>query len=372
MCGRYSLGLPADEVEQLPGHPALQQQVGEWIDRDNFVPRYNVAPRTQAPVLRRANASSDQGPQLVLHTMKWGLVPHWSKSESISLKTINARAENLVGGSGMWKSIRGKKRCVILAQGYYEWLKRRKDRFPHFTRHKDGRLMLLAGLYDTAYIEGQSKPLWTFTIVTTAANKHLEWLHDRQPVVLASQTDVDIWLDTSSQTWNTNLNKLLEPYDDSIAPLQCYPVPKEVGKVGTESPAFIEPISQRNDGIKALFSKEKRLDTTSTVSAYHLSESDSPSSSKRKRMSSTEPELDHNGPASQDAYRQESEQPKRERHAANVDLDSDIEIIDVPSESDPQLSSGKVKPVVEEPESGSPASSSTSQVGSTYLRSVSP
>lgn len=103
--------------------------------------------------------------------MKWGLVPHWSKHEDASLSTVNARSENLVDGVGMYTSIKGKKRCAVICQGYdllsyliphllqsfisyYEWLKKGKERLPHFTKRRDGHLMLLAGLYDRVVLEG--------------------------------------------------------------------------------------------------------------------------------------------------------------------------------------------------------------------------
>lgn len=88
--------------------------------------------------------------------MKWGLVPHWSKHDDGNLNTINARREALVEGGGMWNSIKGKKRCAIPCQGYYEWLKKDKERLPHFTKRGDGNLMLLAGLYDCVTLEGSS------------------------------------------------------------------------------------------------------------------------------------------------------------------------------------------------------------------------
>jgi len=120
-----------------------------------------------------------------MHSMRWGLVPHWSKAEPPTLNTINARAENLEDGGGMWSSVKGRKRCVVLAQGcapslspssslnynkntsgnvlffllfsrYYEWLKKGAQRVPHFTRHKDKRLMLFAGLYDSVTLDGES------------------------------------------------------------------------------------------------------------------------------------------------------------------------------------------------------------------------
>ncbi|KXN83162.1 hypothetical protein AN958_01763 [Leucoagaricus sp. SymC.cos] len=188
--------------------------------------------------------------------MKWGLVPHWSKFEDKTLSTTNARAENLVEGGGMWGSLRGTKRCVIPVQGYYEWLTKGKQKLPHLTKRKDGGIMLLAGLYDSAIIEGRT--LWTFTIVTTDANKDFSWLHDRQPVILSSNEAVEQWLDTSSKSWSKQLTSLVQPYNDPKVKLECYQVPQEVGRVGTESPTYIEPIASRKDGIQAMFSKQKQ------------------------------------------------------------------------------------------------------------------
>jgi putative SOS response-associated peptidase YedK len=108
MCGRFSLHNNHD-VQQLPGYDV---HVDEWIDQDQFIPRYNIAPRSQAPVIRRNDSN------LVMQTMKWGLVPHWSKFEDKALNTTNARSENLVQGGGMWASIKGTKRCAIPCQGY--------------------------------------------------------------------------------------------------------------------------------------------------------------------------------------------------------------------------------------------------------------
>lgn len=190
--------------------------------------------------------------------MKWGLVPHWSKHEDAKLSTMNARREALTeSAQGMWASIKGRKRCAVICEGYYEWLKKGAERLPHFMKHKDGRLMLLAGLYDCTVLEGQTEPLWTFTIVTTDASPEMDWLHDRQPVILSTTDELKKWLDTSSQQWSPELAKILEPYHDDKAPLVWYRVPKEVGKVGAESPAFIEPVSERKDGIEAMFARQK-------------------------------------------------------------------------------------------------------------------
>ena len=104
---------------------------------------------------------------------------------------------------------------------YYEWLKKGKDRIPHFTKHSQpGKLMLLAGLYDRVVLPGATKPLYTFTIVTTDANRDFRWLHDRQPVILSTQAALHTWLDTSSQTWSAELTQLVKPYHDAEHPLE--------------------------------------------------------------------------------------------------------------------------------------------------------
>ncbi|KAF8627590.1 hypothetical protein AX17_006163 [Amanita inopinata Kibby_2008] len=250
MCGRFALGVDRGQI-----HDAVPD-ADDWIDEDLFFPRFNIAPRTYSPVIRREN-------RLVLHSMKWGVVPHWSKTESTSLSTINARAENLIEGKGMWISMRGRNRCAVICQGYYEWLTKGKDKLPHFAKRKDGKLMLLAGLYDRTVID--DKPLWTFSIVTTDASPSLSWLHDREPVILPTQAALDAWLDTSAQAWTPTLTKLVQPLNDSKeCSIECYQVPKEVGKVGTESPSFIEPVKERKDGIQAMFQRQAEGTTKRT------------------------------------------------------------------------------------------------------------
>jgi putative SOS response-associated peptidase YedK len=166
--------------------------------------------------------------------MRWGVVPHWSKHDDSKLNTINAKGENLVEGSaGMWASLKGKKRCVVPVQGYYEWLKQGSGRFPHFTKHKDGRIMLLAGMWDSVTFEGSrfqsrsdqrddvssptdaKEPLYTFTIVTTSANTQVSWLHDRMPVILSEQKEIETWLN-SELGWTAEVAKCVRPYPGEL------------------------------------------------------------------------------------------------------------------------------------------------------------
>lgn len=96
-----------------------------------------------------------------LQSMKWGLIPFWTRRSpdyGAMMKTINCRDDSLAQSGGMWSSMKGRKRCVVVAQGFYEWLKSGRDKVPHFVKRKDGRLMCFAGLWDCVKYEGESSP----------------------------------------------------------------------------------------------------------------------------------------------------------------------------------------------------------------------
>jgi len=152
-------------------------------------------------------------------------------------------------------------------------LKKGKERLPHFIRRKDNKLMIMAGLYDSAVLEGTTHELWTFTVVTTDASHALSWLHDRQPVILSSTEQLEAWMDTSKD-WHSGLLAILKPGDGKD--LECYPVPKEVGRVGANSPEFIKPISQRKDGIEAMFAKQATKGTTASSRLLKSNDGKSP------------------------------------------------------------------------------------------------
>ncbi|KAG1834996.1 hypothetical protein DFJ58DRAFT_821108 [Suillus subalutaceus] len=219
MCGRYALGLQ---------------------------PRYNIAPNSLAPVIRRRNASS---PDLQMQTMRWGIP--YGKVHAKSQQAINARSENIMEGAGMWNKYRSSNRCVVVSQGYYEWQTKGKVKLPHFTKHADGKVMLMAGLY---HVSDETIPNYVFAIITTSASTSLSWLHDRQPVILTSDADVTKWLDTSSNAWSAELGKLLRPVGGLIWSIKFQ---KKLEKWGTESSAFVQPVATRKDGIEAIFAKQR-------------------------------------------------------------------------------------------------------------------
>lgn len=136
-------------------------------------------------------------------------------------------------------------------QGFYEWLTKGKEKQPHFVKLADGKLMIMAGLYARAKFDGEDEPLSSFTIITTSSNKQLSFLHDRMPALLTRPEEVKTWL--SGDKWSPKLQALVRPYEGELT---CYPVLKEVGKVGTENPEYIRPIAERKGNLASFFSKQ--------------------------------------------------------------------------------------------------------------------
>ena len=153
-----------------------------------------------------------------------------------------------------------KKRCIVIAQGFYEWLKKNngKERIPHYIKRKDGKLMCMAGLWDCVKYEDSEEKLYSYTIITTDSNNQLKFLHDRMPVILENGSDeVRTWLDPRRYTWSKELQSLLKPFKGE---LEIYPVSKDVGKVGNNSPTFIIPInsSENKNNIANFFTSPKK------------------------------------------------------------------------------------------------------------------
>ncbi|KAM7185048.1 putative ACR, COG2135 domain containing protein [Naviculisporaceae sp. PSN 640] len=216
---------------------------------------------TSAVVNNNSDSASEkqqQPPHYILQSMKWGLIPFWTKRNpdyGAMLKTINCRDDSLATTGGMWSTMKARKRCLVVAQGFYEWLKpaHSKEKSPHYIKRKDGKLMLLAGLWDCVVYDqdkdkeeedGKEKN-YTYTIITTDSNKQLRFLHDRMPVIFdPGSEEVRIWLDPGRHEWSNELQGLLKPW---AGELEVYPVSKEVGKVGNNSPSFIIPVASREN-----------------------------------------------------------------------------------------------------------------------------
>ncbi|KAF7589744.1 hypothetical protein BBP40_003893 [Aspergillus hancockii] len=270
MCGRYALGVRMAFMRQRLQEQGLQ--VDDAPSDDEVRETYNFAPGNYGAVYRadiypspnsdeHSDHATSSPPQqqdenenqlkYKIQSMKWGLIPFWTKRNpdyGSLMRTINCRDDSLIEDRGMWTSMKRRKRCVVVCQGFYEWLKKGpggKEKVPHFVKRKDGELMLFAGLWDCVSYEGSDEQLYTYTIITTSSNPYLKFLHDRMPVIFEPNSEeMKIWLDPSRTTWSKELQSALKPYEGE---LECYPVPKEVGKVGNNSPDFIVPVNSKEN-----------------------------------------------------------------------------------------------------------------------------
>ncbi|KAH9874729.1 hypothetical protein IAQ61_003919 [Plenodomus lingam] len=278
MCGRYVLALrPSEVCQQLE---QSQMPVDEVPDDNDVRQSYNFAPGYHGLVYRAdgpdsggdtkdAQEAADINKQVYVSqlTITTGLVPFWTKRNpdyGSKMKTINCRDDSLVEDRGMWTTMKRKKRCIIVAQGFYEWLKKNnaKDKLPHFSKRKDGQLMCFAGLWDCVQFEDSSEKLFTYTIITTSSNKQLNFLHDRMPVILENGSEaIRTWLDPSRTEWSKELQSLLRPFEGE---LDVYPVSKEVGKVGNNSPSFLVPIhsAANKNNIANFFGNQQKVAKT--------------------------------------------------------------------------------------------------------------
>ncbi len=221
MCGRYALV----DTRGLQGRFRLN---------DNSAPpaaRYNVAPSQEMPVVLAAEGERK------LEVMKWGLIPFWSKEPKASYSTINARAEGIADKPAYRRPIRNQ-RCIVPANGFYEWQKSGTGKIPHFIHLKSDELFGFAGLYDI-YKDPEGHELHTFTIVTTEANELVAPIHNRMPVILPRQAE-DEWLDPTV-TDPFQVTRLLKPFPADL--MEVYPVSKKVNSPGNDLPELVRTLN---------------------------------------------------------------------------------------------------------------------------------
>ncbi len=215
-------------------------------DEDSDVSAKTVEKQVEGTEVMEAEETD--GVHYKLQTMKWGLIPFWTKRNpdyGSMMKTINCRGDSLAKDGGMWNNMKRRKRCIIITQGFYEWLKKGKEKVPHYTKRKDEQLMLMAGLWDCVQYEDSGEKLYTYTIITTESNNQLSFLHDRMPVILDNGSEeMWRWLDPKRSTWSKELQQCLRPYEGE---LECYPVSRDVGKVGNNNPTFIVPVASKDN-----------------------------------------------------------------------------------------------------------------------------
>jgi putative SOS response-associated peptidase YedK len=217
------------------------------LDDEEFEPDYNVAPRAHVMIVR------ERGDRRVLSRVRWGLVPSWANDPSIGDRMINARAEGLAE-SGAFKRSFAKKRCLVPADGFYEWKvvgpaatpKGRPKKQPMFVHRRDGEPMAFAGLWsvwkvpDDVEVDGASEGwLRTCAIVTGEPNALLAPVHDRMPVMLP-ESEWATWLDPENEDVGT-LARLLVPAPDEE--LELWPVSTAVNSADNTGPELVKPVA---------------------------------------------------------------------------------------------------------------------------------
>jgi putative SOS response-associated peptidase YedK len=222
MCGRFTLTVnPAD----------LQDTFNNFIFPDKFAPRFNIAP--SQPLLAIPNDGAN-----VADFFIWGLIPMWAKDPTIGNRLINARGET-VAEKPSFRGAFKYKRCLILADGFYEWKANpgTKTKTPYFIHMKDRKPFVFAGLWDS-WESPDGSSIKTCTIITTEPNELMEPIHNRMPVILHTR-DYAKWLDSAPQTPDS-LVPLIKPYPADE--MSAYPVSTLVNKPSNDKPELVVPV----------------------------------------------------------------------------------------------------------------------------------
>ena len=221
MCGRYT----------VTSAPEAIRAIFRYDERPNFPPRYNIAPTQPIAIVRLMEGKR----QFVL--ARWGLLPSWVKDPKTFTLLINARAES-VSDKPAFRAAMKRRRCLIPADGFYEWQARGGRKQPYYVRAKSGEPLAFAGLWET-WTGPNGEELDTATVITTDANRTLMHIYDRMPVIVPPAA-FDLWLDTNHVDARTAEAVLLPAPNDL---LEAYPVSTAVNRTANDNPKLIEPLA---------------------------------------------------------------------------------------------------------------------------------
>lgn len=218
MCGRFSLAISKERLQKR-----FQVETPEEVAFN-----YNISPTQSAYVI--TNDAPHQ-----LQYLQWGLIPYWSKDAKVGNNLINARCETIAGKPSFRIPIR-RRRCIVLADGFYEWRKEGRQRIPYRITRREDPLMSFAGLWDE-WRSPTGEVLTTFAIITTTPNAEMSSLHDRMPVLLEGES-LQEWL--HDLPLDRVLNHL-KPPPDGI--LDVFPVSKRINSVHSNSPDLYQRVT---------------------------------------------------------------------------------------------------------------------------------
>lgn len=216
MCGRFSLTTQEDQIEKL---------FNVSIDRQMYVPRYNGAPTQNMAVITNTE-------QRQLGYLRWGLIPSWAKDPSIGVKMINARAESILEKVAFGKPFRTK-RCLVLADSFFEWKKTAAGKIPYRIMLKDAAVFAMAGIWES-WKDPEGKTIESFAIITTEANEIVQKIHHRMPVILPRQETTEYLIASPEEAL-----QLLRPFDTEQ--MISYTISKQVNSAGNDHPEILEP-----------------------------------------------------------------------------------------------------------------------------------
>ena len=220
MCGRYTLKTPVDslvEAFEIKEYPSF------------ITPNYNVAPTQEVA------AVVEKDDKTKLEILHWGLIPSWARDPAIGNKMINARAET-VPKKPSFRSAFKKRRCLVLADGFYEWQKTDDGKQPYHIKMQDDSPFAFAGLWET-WKNGEE--IRSCTIITTDANDLMSEIHHRMPVILHPE-DYAMWLDPDFDE-KEPLTSLLKPYPADT--MEAYAVSRRVNKPSNNEPSIFESVA---------------------------------------------------------------------------------------------------------------------------------
>lgn len=221
MCGRYTITSAPEAIRALFRYP----------ERPTFPPRYNVAPTQPIPIVRLVEGAR----QFAL--VRWGLLPPWVKEPNTFTLLINARGESFVDKPAFRAAMK-RRRCLIPADGFYEWKAAGRHKVPYYVRLKLAEPMAFACLWE-CWTGPNGEELETAAIVTTEANRLLAPIHSRMPVIVPPEA-FDLWLNTVEVDAKIAV-ALIQPASENL--LEAYEVSTAVHRTANDNPKLVEPVA---------------------------------------------------------------------------------------------------------------------------------
>uniref|UniRef100_A0A8C9EHS7 Abasic site processing protein HMCES n=1 Tax=Pavo cristatus TaxID=9049 RepID=A0A8C9EHS7_PAVCR len=262
MCGRTACSLGAARLRRACAYLDRRgrRQQPEWVREERYRPSYNKGPQSCGPVLlSRKHVQQDaDSSERVLMDMRWGLVPSWFKEDDPSkmqFKTSNCRSDTMLSKSSYKGPLLKGKRCVVLADGFYEWQQCSGGKQPYFIyfpqskKHpaeeeedsdeewRGWRLLTMAGIFDCWEPPAGGEPLYTYTIITVDASKDVSFIHHRMPAILDGDEAIEKWLDFAEVPTQEAM-KLIRPTEN----IAFHPVSTFVNSVRNDTPECLVPI----------------------------------------------------------------------------------------------------------------------------------